>query len=132
MKRKRYPDDGPMDPWPPKMVDDAIHAVTVYFSVLETPIDESDLIDVSRDAYAVRVRAMTMWLLKTEGHLSYPAIGKRLKRDHSSVLKLVRKIHDLADPEDLADLLEYVNHAISRKAASRRALLDATLDEVKV
>lgn len=113
-------------PYPRSMADDAIDAVLTYFTALEQPISRQDLLDRSRDRYTVKVRAVVMYLLKTEGMLSYPAIGKLFGRDHTSVMGMVRRVHDLVDLEDLTDVVEYAVAAVEQQALNRRAKLVRT------
>ncbi len=109
----------------PRMIEDAIEAITVYFSVLDTPISEEDLLDreLGRDAYVVKVKAIVMFFLKTECHMSYTAIGDRFERDHTSVLNLVRRVHDLVTVEDLEGITEYVKTRLTVQAKARQEAL---------
>lgn len=110
-------------PYPTRMVEDAIHALLVFYSAIEAPINEADIKDRSRDAYTIKVRAVLFYFLKVEGHLSYPAIGKRFGRDHTSVLSLVRRVHDLVPLEDLDEVCDYVKEVVSDKMLARHAQL---------
>lgn len=112
--------------YPTRMVEDAIEAILVYYSATEDPISEADLVDRSRDAYTIKVRSVVMWFLKTEGHLSYPAIGRRFDRDHTSVLALVRKVHDVVGVDDLQDVVAYTRDRVAKRMQERQnALLEA-------
>lgn len=112
-------------PFPPAMVEDAIEAILAYYSALEAPISESDLLDRSRDAYTVKVRAVVMHFLKTEGQMSYPALGRRFERDHTTVINMVRRVHDMVTLEDLEDVARYVQARVARQMQQRHADLMA-------
>ena len=113
-------------PYPAKVIDDAIEAILVYYSALEAPINHADLLDRSRDAYTIKVRSVVMWFLKTEGHLSYPVIGKRFQRDHTSVINLVRRAHNLETLETLEDVAEFAKERVASRLLTRHAaLMDA-------
>lgn len=111
--------------YPNHLVEDAITAILTYFSSLEAPINEADLMDRSRDAYTVKVRAVVMYFLKTEAHLSYPQIGRRFERDHTSVIGMCRRVHDLVENEDLADIIEFTRRTVAKKMLERHEALMA-------
>ncbi len=121
----------PQSPPPatPRMVEDAIAATLVYFSVLDTPITEADLLDreMFRDPYVIRVKALLMYFLKTECHMSYVAIGNRFERDHTSVLNLVRRVHDLFGPDEIPDIVEYVKMRVAKQAVARHEAMMAEM-----
>ncbi len=125
-KRVRAVPTGP-HPSSPQMVEDAIEALLVYFTVTDTPIHIEDLLsrDMSRDPYVVKVKAIVMFFLKTECHLSYVTIGERFERDHTSVLNLVRRVHDFVTQEDLTFVTDYVKLRLTKQAKARQAALMA-------
>ena len=52
-------------------------------------IDFIDLVSRRRQAPLIHARAMVVWALRTiGGETSYPAIGRVLARDHSSIIHL--------------------------------------------
>jgi chromosomal replication initiation ATPase DnaA len=57
-----------------------------------TGIPQEDILSPKRDRATARARQMVMWKARQEGH-SFPAIGKALQRDHTSVLHGVRAIN---------------------------------------
>ena len=109
----------------PRMIEDAIEATLVFFSVTDTPIHEQDLKDreFSRDPYVIKVKAVVMFFLKTECHMPYTAIGERFDRDHTSVINLVRRVHDFVAQEDLDDIVEYVKDRVVQQAKRRQESL---------
>lgn len=107
------------------MVQEAIDAILVYFSTMEAPINHADLLDRSRDAYTLKVRAVVMWFLKTEAHLSYPVIGKMFDRDHTSVINLCRRVHDLVETDDLTEIVTYAKTRVERGMRQRHEAMMA-------
>lgn len=61
--------------------------VARYYSVsIESIMQHSRVPDV------VRARQMAMYLCRTLKHMSFPAIGRSFKRDHSSVMQAVERV----------------------------------------
>lgn len=109
------------------IVDEVIDAVLTHYSVLEAPINRADLIGKDRTSYVHRVRAMTMYALKTRLEMSYPEVGRVMERDHTSVLAACRRVQQDFDQEEVAELLHYVDVRLRRQ---RGALREALLAEV--
>jgi chromosomal replication initiation ATPase DnaA len=60
----------------------------------------------SRRRELTRPRQVAMFLLHVHLGLSYPAIGRLLGRDHSTIVHGVRRVTQEEDVEKLAELLE--------------------------
>lgn len=119
----RKPRSKAAPPAPESMVEDAIEAILVYYTTIHGPINEHDLVDRSRDAYTIKVRAVVMHFMKTECHWSYPAIGARFERDHTSVIHLVRRAHHLVDQDEMDDVYDYVRTRVANQMLARREAL---------
>ena len=103
-----------------RMVDDAVQACLVYHAVFLGPqVTEEELRARTRDRNALSVRAAVMWYLRTKGGQSLKEIGHRLDRDHTSVMSLLRRVHDLHTVEQLDALSEYVDALVERRAGVR-------------
>lgn len=61
-----------------------------------------ELLGSSRRSEIVRPRQMAIYLMRKEGHFSYPTIGDFLKKDHSTVMHSYRKIRDLIKRDETA------------------------------
>jgi hypothetical protein len=61
----------------------------------------------------VQSRQLAMWLLRRRHNISYPAIGRALHRDHSTVIHGVRKV------EKTPDLLARGNRILAARAARK-------------
>lgn len=104
----------------PKMVDDAVQACLVYYAVFVGPqVTEEELCSRSREQNTLMARAAVMWYLRTAAGLSLSEIGKRMSRDHTSVLSLLRRVHDLHTVDGLDALAEYVTELVDRRAHAR-------------
>jgi len=72
------------------MVRDCAYVVS---QVLEVPM--KDIYGTRRDAYYMEARLLTYWAAKQYTLLSYPRIGKALKKDHTSIMHGFKKIDKL-------------------------------------
>jgi len=117
--RQRIKPNQPV-PLSARIVEDAIEAILVYYSVLDAPINEQDLIGRSRDSYTVKVRAVVMFFLKTECHWSYPTIGARFERDHTSVINMVRRTRTLVPEQEMDDVYDYARTRVAEALTDRR------------
>jgi chromosomal replication initiation ATPase DnaA len=91
-------------------------ATCKYFGV-----DETDLFSERRDASIIRPRQIAIYLCKALTLHSYPAIGKRFGRDHSTAISSVRRIKLMMD-QDL-ELSDKVNEL---KESIRQHTIDAS------
>lgn len=57
-------------------------------------IKTEELLGTSRRSEIVKPRQIAIYLMRKEGHFSYPAIGDYLKKDHSTVMHSANKIKD--------------------------------------
>lgn len=105
---------------PGSFVEDAIESILAYYTVIDAPISEQDLIERSRDPYTVKVRAMVMYFLKTECHWSYKAIGARLQRDHAAVINMVRRVRDLVTEGEMVEVFDYVRERAAQQLQERK------------
>lgn len=71
-----------MDPTGPEIIAEVCdhHGVAV-----------KELLSCRRDAFLVRAREEACWRLRDETAMTYPAIGRLLNRDHTSVIAAVRR-----------------------------------------
>lgn len=62
-----------------------------------TPLE---LVAHRREPNLIQARALAIWAMRQDGAHSYPAIGRTLERDHSSIINLHRKAERLrqSDP----------------------------------
>ena len=65
----------------------------------------------TRTPAMVRARVLAMWLLRHRHGFSYPAIGRALRRDHSSA------IHGVAKVDGSAELLARATELLGERAA---------------
>lgn len=77
----------------PLLVGEMIEAVCKAMKVSNVA-----LFSASRDRWIMRARQVISWVLFKRG-MSYPDIGRRLKRDHSSIINAVRRFETHADDE---------------------------------
>ena len=94
-------------------------ATCKYFGV-----DETDLFSERRDASIIRPRQIAIYLCKALTLHSYPAIGKRFGRDHSTAISAVRRIKLMMDQDpDLSDKVNELKESIRQRtidASARR------------
>ena len=103
-----------------RMVEDAVQACLVYYAVFVGPqVTQEELCSRTRERNALTARAAVMWYLRTKAGLSLTEIGGRLNRDHTSVMSLLRRVHDLHTVETLESLAEYVDSLVERRAKAR-------------
>lgn len=108
---------------PSVLVEDYIASMLTYFSLTEAPINEAEMMSTAKDPYTIKVRATVMFVLKTEARMTYSQIGARFSREHTSVLNMVRRVHDFMPLDDLTDVTQYVQKQVSLRAKKRRAAL---------
>lgn len=73
----------------------------------------ADLRSSRRIAKVVKPRQIAMYLAKEMTYQSFPDIGRRFNRDHTTVLHAVRKIERLIETEsDLANLVERIKRRV--------------------
>jgi chromosomal replication initiation ATPase DnaA len=89
-----------------------IHRAEVSVIAAELGVTADDLWRDSRTIpELVQSRQLAMWLLRRRHNISYPAIGRALHRDHSTVIHGVRKV------EKTPDLLARGNRILAARAA---------------
>jgi hypothetical protein len=91
----------------PPVVRDVINVSSFRPAKWKTIVDEElfragdvsflELVSKRRHGPIVEIRRRICWRLKNETTMSYPQIGRALKRDHTSILHHVRKYQKLVD-----------------------------------
>lgn len=74
-------------------------------------ITPADILGRERTAHVVRARFAAMAICRDYLGLSYPAIGRAFKRDHTSVINAMRRVDAVCTDTDLDDM-----EAIARRA----------------
>jgi hypothetical protein len=85
----------------PRSLEDFLEATASYYRM-----KLQELLAHSRKQPLARRRQVAMYLMKTDGGFSLPAIGDFMRRDHTTVLHACRNIEKLriSDPSIAADL----------------------------
>lgn len=92
------------EPPPPKkvMLATILKAVGAYYGVSEV-----DLLGPKRNAFIVLPRHVAMYLATQHTDMSYAAIGRRMKKDHTVVIKAEYRISEMMLVDDkLAELVK--------------------------
>jgi chromosomal replication initiator protein len=72
-----------------------------------------ELLGKGRHAHLAQARHVLAWLLRQRG-LSYPAIGKYLNKDHTTIMSAVRKVDaERAKSEAVARVLEEMKGTVA-------------------
>jgi hypothetical protein len=72
-------------------------------------VSSADLLGARRHAHIAQARHVLAWLLRERG-LSYPAIGKAMNKDHTTIMSAVRKVDaERAKSEAVARVLDEMN-----------------------
>lgn len=81
-----------------------------------TDIAFADLIGDSRVARYSHARQMACWLLRKHTAMSFPVIGRRLGRDHTTILHACRKVQSAYERDVVvAELLDGLSSEIVKK-----------------
>lgn len=81
-----------------------------------TDIAFADLIGDSRVARFAHARQMACWLLRKHTSLSLPVIGRRLGRDHTTILHACRKVQAAYEQDaTVAELLDGLSAEIVKR-----------------
>lgn len=67
-------------------------AAIIDLVAADTGVSGHDIIGPWQQSEAVRARQIACWLARRATHCSYPAIGKALKRDHTTIMHSVRRV----------------------------------------
>ena len=74
------------------------------------------LLDKRRDRDTADKRHVAAWLLRRGHSMSYPALGRMLERDHTSVMHAVRRVEaERAMSPELAERLEELLDEIAKE-----------------
>lgn len=78
----------------------------VFISVVSrrTGVSVDDILSQKRNMGIVRIRAQIALILRKNMRLSYPEIGSVMGRDHSSVMKLIKKTSPIFSREEVLDM----------------------------
>ncbi len=80
--------------------DTIIREVCEYFNV-----SEKDILSAKRDQSIVRPRQIAMYIMKTYGNMTFPAIGAKFNRNHTTALHSVSKIENNLKDADIKTCL---------------------------
>lgn len=72
-------------------------AQLVLFASFHTGAAATDIYGPARDKAACRARMAVVWVARAALRLSFPRIGTRLKRDHSSIQNAFRRAEHFRD-----------------------------------
>lgn len=59
-------------------------------------VTRAQLVSADRHAHIAQARQVAAWLLRERG-FSYPAIGRELNKDHTTIMASVRKVNALRE-----------------------------------